>query len=528
MEGENNRLKIPGKPLNLADRFLDHNLRAGRGQKVAVVEDGPDGVHRYTYQEVSERANRYGRVFQTLGLRLEDRILLVLPDGIDWVAAFFGALKAGCTAVFVSPQVSAEELAFYLRDSRARSVVLNEEGTKKLVDPDGSQTVPCNVEDPAFRAMLNEMPSTLEAAPTLEEDFAIWLYSSGSTGSPKAAVHRAHDFVYNTERYARNVLRLSDEDVTVSVPKLFFGYATGANLLFPFYFGGTTVLFPDRPHPDRLFELVERHRASVLINVPTMIARMVEAHEAEPRDISSLRILTSAGEALPPELYRRWIRATGVEILDGIGSAEMFHVFISARAGEVVPGSLGTLVDGYEARIVGPNGEDLPDGEVGSLWVRGGSAAAFYWQRMHRSREVLRGEWVVTGDLFRRRSDGHFFYQGRADDLMKVSGQWVSPQEIEDALTRHPAVAEAGVARWESEGLTKPIAFVVVRSGVAAEDVLASTLQDHVADTLVPFKAPRRVFFVGALPRGDRDKLDRAALARWARERSSSRQEPAS
>jgi acyl-coenzyme A synthetase/AMP-(fatty) acid ligase len=336
-------------------------------------------------------------------------------------------------------------------------------------------------------------------------------------------VHRAYDFVYNTERYPTEVLKMTSQDVTLSVPKLFFGYATGSNLLFPLWFGGTAVLFPDKPTPERLFELAERHRATILVSVPTMIAQMAELYEKskerlqrQPYDLSAMRVVTSAGEALPPELYTRWKKSVGPEILDGVGSAETFHIYISARFGEVVPGSLGTLVPGYEARIVDHEGHDVAPGQVGTLWVRGGSAAAFYWQRLEKSREVLRGGWVVSGDQFSRDDRGHFRYVGRADDLMKVGGRWLAPQEIEDILTRHPAVAECGAAPFVHEGLTKPMAFVVLRNGHTASEELSRSLSDHVAAKSTPFKAPRFVEFVPSLPRSDRDKLARGELKKLA------------
>ena len=344
------------------------------------------------------------------------------------------------------------------------------------------------------------------------------MYSSGSTGAPKAAVHRAADFVYNTERYPAEVLRMNERDVTLSVPKLFFGYATGSNLLFPFWFGGAAILFPDKPTPERLFQLVERHGATMLINVPTMIAQMAghyEQADTKPK-IHTLRLLTSAGEALPPELYRRWKAATDVEILDGIGSAEMFHVFISARLGEVVPGSLGTLVSGYGAKIVDLDGREVGTGEVGTLWVEGDSAAAFYWQRAEKSRDVLRGRWVVSSDQFLRDEKGHFWYRGRSDDLMKVAGRWLAPQEIEDALTQHPAVLEAGAAPFERDGLTKPMAFVILKPGFTFSPHLEAELKSHVAQKLQHYKAPRFIDAVNNLPRGDRDKLSRGELKKWA------------
>lgn len=512
-------LQSPAKPLNLATHFLERNLVEGRGEKIALIVDHPErGVTRYTYRQLSEEAARFGHELSARGIGLEDRVFLVLEDGLEWVAAFFGALKIGATVMFLNPQVSAEELTFYLADSRARGVVTTRAVAARLPHHRPHVKAVLVVDDEPTAAALRARPTKLEAAATTEEDFAIWLYSSGSTGAPKAAVHRAYDFVYNTDRYPKEVLAMSASDVTLSVPKLFFGYATGSNLLFTFNWGGTTVLFPDKPTPERLFQLAADHRATILVSVPTMIAQMAEHYERATTkpDVRSLRVVTSAGEALPPELYQRWKKNVGVEILDGIGSAEMFHIFISARFGKVVPGSLGTLVEGYEAKIIDADGRLCGPGEAGTLWIGGGSAAAFYWQRHEKSREVLQGGWVVSSDQFARDAQGYFWYRGRADDLMKVGGRWLAPQEIEDVLTRHPAVAEAGAAPFTQDGLVKPMAFVVLREGHAPDEGLAKALADHVARGLEGFKAPRFVEFVATLPRSDRDKLARGELKKLA------------
>lgn len=516
----NARFVVPGRPMNLAQVFLFDRLTEGRADQRALIVDTPDGVTTYTYGEIAALAAQYGHALAEQGLGLEDRVFIILEDGAEWVAAFFGALAVGCTVMFLNPNVGDEEIAFYLADSRAKGVVTTAEIGARLPS-----------ERPYLKAVhtvdtdVSAHPTTIEVAPTLEEDFAIWLYSSGSTGAPKAAVHRAYDFVYNTERYAKDVLQITDQDVTLSVPKLFFGYATGSNLLFPFFFGGAAILFPDRPTPERLFDMAERHGATVLINVPTMIAQMAAHHaaaESKPKT-DTLRLLTSAGEALPPDLYQRWMNEVGVEILDGIGSAEMFHVFISARLGEVRPGSLGTIVEGYEAKIVDADGKEVEDGDMGALHIKGHSSAAFYWQRHEKSRTTLQGEWVVTSDQFIRDADGYYWFKGRADDVLKVAGRWLSPQEIEDALTRHDAVLEAGAAAYQDDGLNKPMAFVILRDGFTADDALKKALSQHVADTLAPYKAPRFIEVVDTLPRGDRDKLDRKALATLAAEAAARR-----
>ena len=352
----------------------------------------------------------------------------------------------------------------------------------------------------------------LENADTHRDDPAIWLFTSGSTGKPKAAVHLQQDLPWNTERYAKGVMGIREDDLTVSVPKLFFGYATGTNLLFPFAVGAATVLFSERSEPGTLFEVIERFRPTILTSVPTMINGMMNEPGGLERDLSSLRLCLCAGEALPEQLYRRWMDAYGVEILDGIGSAEMFHIYISNYPGEVVPGSLGRLVPGYEARIVGPEGSDVPDGESGTLWVKGESAAVMYWQAHEKSKEVLRGDWVVTGDHMRRDERGCFWYEGRSDDMLKVSGIFVSPYEVENCLLQHSRVAECAVIGYKDrDGLTKPKAYVVCREG-AGDETLARELQDFVKARLAPFKYPRSVEFVRSLPKNDRGKIDRRKL----------------
>lgn len=509
-------MESPARPLNLAQYFLLSNLEAGRGDATALVVDHPtDGVSTYTYAALAARSAQVANHLRAQGLGLEDRALLVLEDGVDWVVAFFGAQMAGLTTAFLSPALGAEELAFYLADSRARAVLTSRVVLERLPAERPWLRAAIALDAPETRAAIDAASPEPTLAPTTEEDFAIWLYSSGSTGAPKAAVHRAYDFVYNTERYPREVLGMGPDDRTLSVPKLFFGYATGSNLFFPFRYGGSAILFPDKPTPERLFELIARHAPTILVNVPTMIAQMTAHFERAPSPLGRLRAVVSAGEALPPELYLRFKQRLGVEILDGIGSAEMFHVFISARAGKVVPGSLGTLVDGYEARIVDDEGRALGPGETGILQVKGGSAAAFYWQRHEKSREVLQGPWVISSDRFMRDADGLFWYRGRADDMMKIGGRWLAPQEVEDVLVTHPAVAEAGAAPFEADGLVKPMAFVILRPGASADE---AALLAHLDGKLERFKLPRFVEIVSALPRNERDKLARGPLKALAAE----------
>jgi benzoate-CoA ligase family protein len=364
-----------------------------------------------------------------------------------------------------------------------------------------------------FGPFLARQSGALEVAPTGPDDVAGWLFTSGSTGRPKGAVHFHQDFRYNIERYAAQVVGYRESDITLSVPKLFFGYATGTNLMFPFAVGAQTAFFPERSTPETIFAMIERHHPTILTSVPTTINGMLQVPGAASKDLRSLRLCLSAGEALPPELYRRWVDAFGVEILDGIGSAEMFHIYISNRPGDVKPGSLGRLVPGYEARIVGPDEREVSEGRAGTLWIKGASRALCYWGSRARSQETFRGDWCVTGDQFRRDADGYFWYEGRTDDMLKVSGIFVSPLEIEDCLLGHPQVKEVCVVGAEDDGgLTKPKAFVVPREGCPPSEALAEELKGFVKGRLSPYKYPRWIEFLDTLPRSDRGKILRTEL----------------
>ena len=357
---------------NMAWYYLDRNVEEGRGDKRCLFWRD----EAYTYREVQARANRFGNALRALGVEVEDRVLLVLPDCPEFVFAWFAAAKVGAVIAMVNPALPADDLAYYFEYTRAKVAVVAE-STLDRIDP-ARDTLPhlrhlvvVGV-DPGRHVSFAESCAKgwdrLENADTHRDDPAIWLFTSGSTGKPKAAVHLQQDLPWNTDRYAKNVMSIREDDLTVSVPKLFFGYATGTNLLFPFSVGAATALFSERSEPAALFDAIERFRPTILTSVPTMINGMLNHPGGRARDLSSLRLCLSAGEALPAELYRRWMEAYGVEILDGIGSAEMFHIYISNYPGEVVPGSLGRLVPGYEARIVGPDGGDVRDGESGTLF----------------------------------------------------------------------------------------------------------------------------------------------------------------
>jgi len=505
---------------NLVEYFLDHNLEAGRGNKPALL-CGPEWR---TYAQVVERSRRVAAALRRAGVRPEERVLLVLPDGFEFAETWFGVLRAGAVFAMVNPLLKRGDFAYYLEYSKARVVVAHADALEEL-GPAARQAPLCETVlvvggdargfTPYEDVLAAEDPGSPRAdtEPTRRDDLAGWLFTSGSTGRPKACVHAHSDFAWSTETYALQVAGYREDDVCVSVPKLFFGYATGTNLMFPFRVGASVGLFSERATPDALLDAIERYSATLLTNVPTMMAGLLRSERLERTDLSSLRLSLSAGEALPPSLYASWKERTGVEVLDGIGSAEMFHIYISNAPGDVKPGSLGRIVPGYEAEIVGPDGSAVADGEPGRLRVRGGSTALCYWADKQKSRDTFQGEWCLSADIFRRDDEGYYFYEGRDDDLLKVSGIFVSPLEIEDALLSHPAVGEVCVAgHTDTGGLVKPYAFVVVQAPRTGDDPLAAELKAHVKSRLAPHKYPRWFEWRESLPKNDRGKIARKVL----------------
>lgn len=491
--------------MNLAAYFLDHNLPA-RAEKVALRHNDTC----FTFAEMASGSRRFGTHLRRLGVVEEDRVLIALPDMPMFAVAWFGVVRIGAVVAMMNPLVPPEDWSYYLSYTRARALVttreLAEQHAAEIAAATGLRAViRVDADEPAILAESDDCPYGTENP----DDPAVWLFSSGSTGKPKACVHSAGDFVFNTERYAKGVLGIRESDVTLSVPKLFFGYATGTNLMFPWAVGATTCLFSERATPESVLANIQRFRPTVLTNVPTMIHKMLELPDAASADLSSLRMVLSAGEALPAELYRRWMARTGVEILDGIGSAELFHIYLSNRPGDVAVGTLGRLVPGYEARIVDDADVDVPRGEIGTLLIKGPTNAIWYHGDRGKSRATFRGDWTVTGDQFRVDDDGRYVYCGRADDLLKVGGIFVSPVEVENCLLTHPAVRECAVVGFERGGLTSTAAFVV-----AGEPVSGPELQDWVKTRLAPHKYPREVRFCDVLPRNDRGKVARAELRR--------------
>ena len=503
---------------NLAHYYLDARIEEGRGDRPAVTV----GDRTWSYAEIQAQANRAHDALARRGIGFDDRVLMLLFDGVAFVECWFGVLKSGAVFCMANPLMTADDMDYLLGYTRCRAVVADAATLDRLGDRIGAhphcrvrlvvgaQKAPEGWE--RWEDALAEADPETPNADTGRDDVAGWLFTSGTTGKPKGAVHFHRHFAFNTEVYAKNVLGLREDDVFVSVSRLFFGYGTGTNLMFPFAVGGHAILFPEKPTADRLIDHIERHRVTVLTNVPAMIRQMVDAER--DADLSSVRICLSAGEALPAELYERWKARFDAEILDGIGSAEMFHIYITNRPGDVKLGSLGRIVEGYEARIVRPDGTDAEPDEPGRLWVAGDSTALCYWRDQAKSRATFRGRWCVTADLFTRDAEGYYYYRGRADDMLKVRGQFVSPLEIEDCLATHEAVKECAIVGVDDDaGLTIPKAFVVLREGFEPSDALVTELQEHAKTRLTRYKFPREVAFLDALPRNDRGKIMRRELA---------------
>ncbi|MBX3187606.1 MAG: benzoate-CoA ligase family protein [Labilithrix sp.] len=528
--------------LSLARYFLFDRLDEGLGSKVAIRF----GDRTHTYDTVAKKSRKLAGLLAAHGVRRGERVLIVLPDAPPFVWAFFGALTRGAVVAMGNPHAPIENLEYLVGYTRATAIFTVPEVAERLrpiLTRAGSEVQAMFVvpdvatgEDPeqridgmAFGDRVVELAPALDVAEEAEitkvhrDEPAIWLFTSGSTGEPKANVHTGRDFAFNTEVYAKRTVGYRKDDVTVSVPRLFFGYATGTNLMFPFAVGATAGLFSERPTPESLARAIAMYRPTVVTNVPTMLGKLLE-HDAElvsagkpGLDLSSIRFSLSAGEALPGPLLSRWLERFRSEVYDGIGSAEMFHIYASNRPGDVKVGSLGKAVEGYELRVLpeeaeGPGAAPCAPGEIGVLWVKGDSVSQGYWLDRDKSWKTFHGHWCRTGDLFHVDADGYLYFAGRADDLLKVGGQWVAPLQVEECLLGHAAVAACAVIGVEDEGLTKTKAFVVVRAGHAAGDVLATELQEHVRTKLAKYKYPRIVTFVDDLPKNDRGKVDKKAL----------------
>ena len=507
---------------NAVTAFLDRNLAEGRGEKTAIYYEG----ETYTYNQIAEMANRVGNGLLDLGVEMEQRVALLLLDSPEFAASFFGAIKIGAVPIPLNTMLLPRDYVYLLNDSRAKVLLVHAGLWQRLRQELTNfkylrHVVVVGREQEEETATLHDFAhwtekasSQLEVAETSKDDSAFWLYSSGSTGFPKGCVHLQHDMTYCTEYYAKPFLNLTENDILFSSSKLFFAYGLGNGLYFPFAVGASAVHYPGRPVAEEIFKVVERHKPTIFFGVPTLYAGMLAVPDADKRfDFSSVRLCVSAGEALPADIQQRWKQKFSVDILDGIGSTEILHIFVSNRQGEIRAGSTGKVVPGYEAKIVDEQGNPVPQGTMGALHIRGESTAAYYWNKHQRTKDTINGHWIATGDTYYQDADGYFWYCGRADDMLKVAGQWVSPAEVEGTLIAHPAVLEVaviGVA--DAENLIKPKAYVVLKNGYEPSDILVQELKTFVKERLASFKVPRWIEFLPELPKTATGKIQRFVL----------------
>ncbi len=508
------------KTFNVATYFVDRNVLEGRGDKTAI-ECGDEQV---SYRQLLERTNRAGSALRKLGVRREERVLLFLQDSPEFLYCFFGAIRAGAVAVPANPLLKSHEYEYLFNDTRARVVFVGETSLPQL------QAIPRgrlpylqeivvvggpNPQYPCLRDLMEAASPDLEAEPTSRDDAAFWLYSSGSTGAPKGCVHLHHDMVVSSELYARNILRMNQDDRCYSVARLFFAYGLGNAGYFPLYCGATTILSPARPTPAGIYSDIERYRPTLFFSVPTNYVALLAHMSGSGRDfdLGSIRHAISAGEALPAPLFERFKQRFGVEILDSLGSTETLQMVIANRPGEARPGSSGKIIPGFEARIVDDEGRAVAQGEIGNLLIKADSTCSEYWNQHEKSKATFEGHWFRTGDNYYQDADGYFWYAGRGDDLFKVNGRWLGPAEVESALIAHPAIREAAViARDDESGLTKPAAYVVVSPTFVAGEELARDLQNWVAERIGGYKRPQWVEFLPELPKTATGKLQRFKL----------------
>jgi benzoate-CoA ligase family protein len=508
-----------------ASRILFDNLAGGNGDRRALT--GPLG--EVSYAELCAEASRWGHGLISLGLTRGDRVLMFLDDTPTYPAAFFGAVRAGFVPLLINTLTPPDLLQFYLADSGATVAIVDAEFSPRfdaiackdttlhtlvVVNGEaGRHAVPKTV---IAGDWLSGFPSDLAEADTHRNEMAFWMYSSGSTGRPKGIVHLQHDMAYSDQAFARNFLKLSPDDICFSVPKMFFAYGFGNSVTFPFSVGAATLLLPGQPKPQAIFDAIARYRPTVFFGLPTLYTSLTKAEGAGGADFSSLRMAVSAAEVLSADVFNGWKKLTGLEIMEGLGSTEVLHIYLSNRAEKKKLGAAGLRVPGYEMALRDSDGKEVGDNTEGILWVRGDSNTPLYWNRPDKSAETIRGEgWIYTGDRFVRDADGFYFFRGRADDLIKISGQWVYPLEVELCLAEHPDVRECAVFAAELADRRMTLkAVVVMNSATGDEGNTAKTLQDFVKARLLPYKYPREIKFADELPKTGTGKIDRQAVMR--------------
>jgi len=509
-------IDIP-RAYNAAHDLIVRNLDAGRANKTVYIDD----AGRYTYGELAQRANRAANALIGLGMQMEQRVMVALLDGIDFPSVFLGAIKAGIVPVATNTLLTSADYRFMLEDSRARVLVVSEQllDTFRPVlerSPFLQHVIVSGKEGHGFlhlQQLMREASDRCDTAPTTRDDVCFWLYSSGSTGTPKGTLHIHSSLIQTAELYARPILGIREDDVVFSAAKLFFAYGLGNALTFPLAVGASAILMAERPTPAAVFKRLAQLQPTIFYGVPTLYGAMLASADLPAKDGVALRLCTSAGEALPAELGRRWNEHFGVEILDGIGSTEMLHIFLSNRPGDVRYGTTGKPVPGYGIRLLNDQGQDAGPNELGDLHISGPTSAIGYWNNREKTLATFVGPWTRAGDKYSADEHGYYTYGGRSDDMLKVSGMYVSPFEVEAALVTHAAVLEAAVIGSQDEqALVKPKAFVVLKPGATGDAALADQLKQHVKERLAPFKYPRWIEFVAELPKTATGKIQRFKL----------------
>lgn len=511
-------IELP-RNFNAAIDLIEPNLKAGRADKLAFIDD----QRSLTYKELDIRTNQFGNALKSLGIQAEQRVLLCMHDTIDFPTAFLGAIKAGILPIPVNTLLTSQDYEYMLSDSRAKIAVisapladlflplLGKIPSLEKVIISGESSTQNSVFN--FEELISKQPSDLTPCIATVDDPCFWLYSSGSTGSPKGTVHLHSSMRYTAELYAKPILEINDKDTVFSAAKLFFAYGLGNGLTFPLSAGATAILMAERPTPDSVSKVLLRHKPTIFYGVPTLFASMLASPSLPKKEDMKFTRCTSAGEPLPEEIGKRWTAHFGVDILDGIGSTEMLHIFLSNRIGDVQYGTTGKPVPGYSVRLVNELGEVVSQGESGELQIKGPSSAALYWNNRPKSIDTFKGEWTRSGDKYYQNDKGYYVYAGRSDDMLKVSGIYVSPIEVESALITHEAVLEAAViGREDDDKLIKPAAYVVLKPGINHSDALADELKAHVKKLLAPYKYPRWFEFVTELPKTATGKIQRFKL----------------
>ena len=516
------KLKGLREHYNCVTRFIENNVLKGLGDKVAIYCEN----NSVTYQELLTKVNQFGNALKGIGVEPENRVLILSYDSPEFIFSFFGSVKMGAIPIPVNTMMQPDDYEYFLNHSRAKTLIVHEDFWDKLEKNRDrfvflkeviviGETEKSNSNLIQFNQFINQASAKLEVGITTKEDPAFWLYSSGSTGEPKGVVHLQRNMENAFEHYAKKILHITENDRTFSASKLFFAYGLGNGMYFPFGAGGSTILLKDRPKPDKVFETIVNQKPTIFFGVPTLYGLMINYVEKTGiiPDLSSVRVCVSAGEALPATFIQKWKELFNLDILDGIGSTEALHIYLSNHLGDIQAGSSGKLVPGYKAKIVKDGFTSVATNEIGDLYIKGDSVTSGYWGNIGENQQKFHGEWMFTGDKYYQDDNGFYWYCGRSDDMLKVGGIWVSPIEIESTLLGHEHVLEVAVVGVANEHkLVQPKAYIVLKEGIAPTESLKEELKLYVKHHLAPFKYPRQIEFILELPKTATGKVQRFKL----------------